>query len=61
MEKSLQKIAFSDVLAPSQREQLLAWLTSNMTGENRIRAGEFQPGWVVGDKTGTGFILWNDQ
>jgi len=54
MEKSLQKIALGDVLATSQREKLLTWMKNTVTGNARIRAG-VPKGWVVGDKTGTGF------
>lgn len=53
MEKSLQQLAFGNVLTPSLREQLLAWLKSNTTGDARIRAG-VPKGWIVADKTGTG-------
>lgn len=54
MEKSLQRLALGDILASYQRELLLAWLKSNTTGDARIRAG-VPKGWIVGDKTGTGF------
>lgn len=54
MEKSLQKLALGNVLAFSQREQLLTWLKNNTTGNARIRAG-VPKDWAVGDKTGTGF------
>lgn len=54
MEKSLQRIMFDNVLAPSQRAQLLTWLKNNTTGDTRIRAG-VPKAWIVGDKTGTGF------
>lgn len=54
MAKSLQKLALGDVLAISQRKQLQDWLKDCTTGQSRIRAGVPQ-GWIVGDKTGTGF------
>lgn len=54
MEKSLQKIAFGNVLAPFQKDKLLMWLKNNTTGDKRIRAG-VPKGWIVGDKTGSGF------
>ncbi|MBX3708330.1 MAG: class A beta-lactamase [Gammaproteobacteria bacterium] len=54
MEASLRKLILGDVLASSQREMLMTWLKNNITGENRIRAG-VPKGWVVGDKTGSGF------
>ncbi|CEK10377.1 class A beta-lactamase [Legionella hackeliae] len=53
MAKSLQKLAFTNVLAEPQRQQLLSWLKATTTGDFRIRAG-VPKGWVVGDKTGTG-------
>lgn len=54
MTESLRKLVLGDVLADSQREMLITWLKKNTTGDNRIRAGVPQ-GWIVGDKTGTGF------
>lgn len=54
MEQSLQKIVLGHVLAPPQREKLVTWLKENVTGNARIRAG-VPKGWIVGDKTGTGF------
>lgn len=53
MEKSLQKLTLGNVLAPSQREQLVTWMKGNTTGDARIRAGVPQ-GWIVADKTGSG-------
>lgn len=53
MANSLQKLAFTDVLAKPHREMLLSWLKANTTGDLRIRAG-LPKGWVVADKTGTG-------
>lgn len=55
MALSLQKLALSNrVLASSQRALLLSWLKGNQVGNARIRAG-VPAGWVVADKTGTGF------
>ncbi len=54
MEKSLQQLALGEILASPQRELLLAWLKSNTTGDARIRGG-VPKGWIVGDKTGSGF------
>lgn len=54
MERSLQQLALGDILAPQQRELLLAWLRNNKAGDARIRAG-VPTKWIVGDKTGTGF------
>lgn len=53
MQNSLQKIAFGNVLAKTQREQLVTWMKNNTTGDTRIRAGVPQD-WVVADKTGSG-------
>jgi beta-lactamase class A len=54
METSLRKLVLGNVLATSQREMLITWLKNNVTGNYRIRAG-VPEGWVVGDKTGSGF------
>lgn len=54
MEKSLRQLILGDVLALPQREMLISWLKSNVTGDARIRAG-VPKDWIVGDKTGTGF------
>ncbi len=54
MEQSLQKLVLGDALSKSQKESLNTWLKNNTTGDARIRAG-VPKGWVVGDKTGTGF------
>ena len=60
MAKSLQKLAFGDVLAPKQQTLLLDWMKKNTTGHARIRAGVPET-WLVGDKTGTGsFGTTND-
>lgn len=53
MATSLQKLAFTDVLAKPQRELLMSWLKATTTGDSRIRAG-VPKGWIVADKTGTG-------
>lgn len=49
---TLQRMLLGDALSITGREQLLAWLVANKTGDNRIRAG-VPEGWTVGDKTGT--------
>lgn len=54
MQESLRKIILGNVLANSQREMLTTWMKQNVTGDTRIRAGVPQ-GWIVGDKTGSGF------
>ncbi|WP_232662840.1 class A beta-lactamase [Pseudonocardia sp. TRM90224] len=40
-------------LATDTKFELTRWLTTNTTGDDRIRAG-LPPDWKVGDKTGTG-------
>lgn len=50
---SLQKLILGKILAPSQREKLIAWMKNNTTGYKRIRAG-VPNGWTVADKTGSG-------
>jgi beta-lactamase class A len=49
----LRKTVLGSTLSPSSREQLIAWLVANRTGDKRLRAG-VPKGWRVGDKTGTG-------
>jgi beta-lactamase class A len=49
----LRKIVLGSLLSASSREQLIAWLIANKTGNKRLRAGVPQ-GWRVGDKTGGG-------
>ena len=51
MGKSLQLLTLGKVLAPAQREQLIAWMKGNTTGDTRIRAGVPKK-WIVADKTG---------
>lgn len=53
MANSLQHLAFGNVLALPQREQLQTWMKNNTTGDTKIRAG-VPKGWIVGDKTGDG-------
>jgi beta-lactamase class A len=53
MIEMLRKIVLGSVLSASSREQLIAWLVANKTGDKRLRAGIPQ-GWRVGDKTGSG-------
>jgi beta-lactamase class A len=55
MQISLQALMLGNVLAAPQRNLLQVWLKDNVTGNARIRAG-VPKNWVVGDKTGTGFI-----
>lgn len=49
---SMQRLLLGDALGEASRQQLLAWLRDNRTGDNRLRAGS-PSGWQVGDKTGT--------
>lgn len=53
IEKSLRQLALGNSLGSTQREQLVAWMKGNTTGDTRIRAG-VPKGWVVADKTGSG-------
>jgi beta-lactamase class A len=50
---NLHRLAIGDVLKPASREQLVAWLKANKTGNERMRA-KLPPDWIVGDKTGLG-------
>jgi beta-lactamase class A len=50
---NLHSLVIGDALKPASREQLVAWLKANKTGNERMRA-KLPPGWIVGDKTGLG-------
>lgn len=52
MLENLRRLLFTDVLSPSSRSQLAAWLITNKTGDTRLRAG-LPKDWLAGDKTGT--------
>ncbi len=52
MVTNMRLLLTGDRLSPSSREQLIAWLKGNKTGDERIRAG-LRSGWQVGDKTGS--------
>ncbi|WP_119258834.1 BKC/GPC family carbapenem-hydrolyzing class A beta-lactamase [Shinella zoogloeoides] len=52
MTETLRRLVVSDVLSPSSKAQLAAWLVMNKTGDTRLRAG-FPADWMTGDKTGT--------
>jgi beta-lactamase class A len=52
--KDLRAYVLGDVLRTPERAQLATWLRTNTTGDALIRAG-VPGGWVVGDKTGSGF------
>ena len=53
MLETMDTLLLGDVLSASSRERLAAWLKDATTGRARLRAG-LPPGWIVGDKTGTG-------
>jgi beta-lactamase class A len=53
MATSLRAYATGTALQKPERDQLVAWLKANTTGDKLIRAG-VPDGWVVGDKTGGG-------
>lgn len=48
----MRELLLGERLSQASREQLIAWLMANKTGDARLRAG--LQGWRVGDKTGTG-------
>ncbi|MYT73611.1 MULTISPECIES: class A beta-lactamase [unclassified Streptomyces] len=54
MAGDLRDLVLGDTLPTAERRQLTTWLRNNTTGDTTIRAG-VPKGWVVGDKTGTGF------
>jgi beta-lactamase class A len=49
----LHALLLGNVLRPTSRRQLLAWMTACTTGTRRLRAG-VPAGWQVADKTGSG-------
>jgi beta-lactamase class A len=53
MAAHLRRLAVEEALSQRSRDQLVAWLVSNTTGDARLRAG-MPKDWRVGDKTGTG-------
>ncbi|KAA0687811.1 class A beta-lactamase [Azospirillum brasilense] len=53
MVHSMERLMLGDALTPASRDQLIAWMVANRTGDKRLRAG-LPKGWRVGDKTGTG-------
>lgn len=50
---NMRELLLGERLSAASREQLIAWLVANKTGDARLRAG-LPKGWRVGDKTGTG-------
>jgi beta-lactamase class A len=53
MVANLRAVLLGDHLRPAARDQLIAWLVSNTTGAEKLRAG-LPTTWRVGDKTGMG-------
>jgi beta-lactamase class A len=53
MLKNIKALVLGHALSERSKEQLIAWLVGNKTGDARLRAG-FPAGWRVGDKTGSG-------
>lgn len=49
----MRALLLGERLSAGSREQLIAWLVANKTGDARLRAG-LPKDWRVGDKTGTG-------
>ena len=50
---AVRALTLGSTLSPASRQQLIAWLVVNQTGDARLRAG-LPAGWKVGDKTGNG-------
>lgn len=50
---TMRTLLLGEALSGPSREQLIAWLVANKTGDRRIRAA-LPRDWRVGDKTGTG-------
>ena len=53
MASDFRSLVTCQALSSGSRDQLIAWLVGNKTGDTRLRAG-LPAGWRVGDKTGTG-------
>lgn len=53
MVQTMARLVLGDVLSDAGKARLLAWLTSNTTGNARVRAG-VPADWLVGCQTGTG-------
>ena len=52
MVTTMRRLLLGDLLQPSSRARLVAWLIASTTGAARLRAGT-PTGWAIGDKTGT--------
>lgn len=53
MVDTMAAILIGDALSQASRERLTGWMTSNRTGDKRLRAA-MEANWKTGDKTGTG-------
>ncbi|MDB5563689.1 MAG: Beta-lactamase [Tardiphaga sp.] len=53
MASDFRSLVTGHALSSGSRDQLIAWLVGNKTGDTRLRAG-LPAGWRVGDKTGSG-------
>lgn len=53
MMESLRSLVLGDRLSPRSRDQLVAWMVANKTGNAKLRAG-LPKDWRIGDKTGAG-------
>jgi beta-lactamase class A len=53
MLKNIQALVLGRALSENSKEQLIAWLVGNKTGDARLRA-RLPASWRVGDKTGSG-------
>lgn len=53
MLRTMETLLLADVLSAQGKDQLMAWMVANTTGDARIRAG-VPLDWTVGDRTGTG-------
>jgi beta-lactamase class A len=53
MAHDLRRLVVEDALSPRSRDQLIAWLVANRTGDARLRAA-LPKDWRVGDNSGSG-------
>lgn len=53
MRALMHRLLLGDVLSRASRDQLIAWMQANQTGDHRLRAG-LPDAWRIGDKTGSG-------
>ncbi|MBN8807550.1 MAG: class A beta-lactamase [Sphingomonas sp.] len=59
MLETLRRLTYGAVLSAASRQQLVAWLRANTTGGERLAKG-LPAGWAIGDKTGTGTHMSNN-